>query len=83
MRDYKQEQFIITSSATRVIDTQDTCERCATRRATWVSGTRDARKRRVITRANRTRDTRERRERVHAQGGRRGSSRGRRTSSKG
>jgi hypothetical protein len=74
MRDYKQEQFIITSRrrATRVIDTQDTCERCATRRATWVSGTRDARKRRVIMRANSTRDTRERRERVHAQGGRRG-----------
>jgi hypothetical protein len=71
MSDYKQEQFIITSRrrATRVINTQDTCERCAARRATCASGTRDACKQRVTTRANRTRDTRERRERVHAQGG--------------
>jgi hypothetical protein len=59
----KQKQFIITSRrhATRVVDTRDTCERCTARRATCVSGTRDASKRRATTRANRTRDTRERR----------------------
>jgi hypothetical protein len=63
MSDYKQGQFIIMSRrrAIRVIDSRDTCERYAARRATCVSGTRDARKRRVTTCANRTRDTRERR----------------------
>jgi hypothetical protein len=60
---HKRKQLIIMSRrrATRVIDTRDTCERCAARRATCASGTRDARKRRVTMRANRTHDTRERR----------------------
>jgi hypothetical protein len=63
MSDYKQKQFIITSRrrATRAVDTRDTCEQCAARRATCASGTRDARRRRVTTRANRTRATRDRR----------------------
>jgi hypothetical protein len=63
MSDYKQKQFIITSRrrVTRAIDMRDTCEQCAARRATCVSGTHDACRRRVTTRANRTRATCDRR----------------------